>query len=191
MLLLQKSNARLKEFNQLKFIIMRKLIYLMLSLFMFAGTTSMAQEVSKKEERAERKAALSSEVSALVDSREYAFVVKTVLPLSLPPININPGAGGVIFGPEIVSSNLPFFGRAYGAASLDNDQGMVFSGAPENYQVKKRKKTYEVAMDVKTDSDSYGISLSISFDGAALLTISSSNRSDVSYSGNIAVIRKE
>lgn len=170
---------------------MRKLIYLVLSVFLFVGAKSMAQELSKKEERAERKAAVSSEVSDLVNSREYAFIAKMVLPLNLPPINLNPDSGGVIFSPEMVSSNLPFFGRAYGAASLDKDQGMVFAGAPENYKLKKRKKSYEVAMDVKTDSNSYGITISISFDGAALLTISSANRSDVSYSGNIAEIRKE
>jgi len=170
---------------------MRKLIYLIVSLFLFVGAKSMAQEVSKKEERTKHKAAVASEISHLVDSREYAFVAKTVLPLSLPPINLNPDSAGVIFGPEMVSSNLPFFGRAYGAASLDNDQGMAFAGVPENYQVEKRKKSYEVAMDVKTDTDSYGITISISLDGAALLTISSANRSDVSYSGHLAVIRKE
>ena len=170
---------------------MRKLIYLVLSVFLFVGAKSMAQEVSKKEERAERKAAVSTEVSELVDSRQYAFVAKMILPMNVPPINLNPGAGGVIFGTEMVSSNLPFFGRAYGATSLDNDQGMVFSGAPDNYQLKKRKKSYEVAMDVNTDTENYSINISINFDGSALLTISSSNRSDVSYSGEIAVIRKE
>src|SRR5690554_698262 len=107
---------------------MRKLMYFTLSMFMLVGTTSMAQEETKKEKRSEHKAELKKDVSALVDSRVYAFVARTVLPLSMPPINLNPDSDGVLFGPEMVNSNLPFFGRAYGGANLDNDKGMTFSG---------------------------------------------------------------
>jgi hypothetical protein len=170
---------------------MRKLIFITLSTLLLLGNTVMGQEMSKKEQKAERKAELNKEVSALVDSREYAFVAQTVLPLSLPPVNLNPDTGGVIFGPEMVTSNLPFFGVAYSGADLNNDQGMAFSGAPENYEIKKRKKNYEIKMDVKTDNDSYGLSLSIGLDGNTLLTISSTHRSDVSYSGILARIKKE
>ncbi|MDN3723563.1 DUF4251 domain-containing protein [Aequorivita sp. SDUM287046] len=170
---------------------MKNPVFILLWLCLSIGNLGFAQEETKKQQKAERKAELNKEIAQLIDSREYAFVANTVLPLSLPPINLNPGSADVIFGPEMVTSNLPFFGVAYSGADLSHDQGMAFSGAPTNYKIKNRKKTYDIEMDIKTDNDSYSLSLSVGLDGNALLTISSTHRSDVSYSGNIARIRKE
>jgi hypothetical protein len=52
--------------------------------------------------------------------------------------------------------------------------------------MEKGKKNYEGMVVVKGDDDKYKIYLTIGFDGNATLSVSSNNRSNISYTGEIS-----
>jgi hypothetical protein len=81
---------------------------------------------------------------------------------------------------------MPYFGRAYSGAGYGGDAGLKFAGKPEKYTVVKEKKNYQINVEVKSDNDTYKLSLSIGFEGSATLTVISNNRSTISYNGDIS-----
>lgn len=125
----------------------------------------------------------SDSIEGLLKSQSFEFIAKTVYPLSGSPKNVVGSDYSVTFSPEMVVSNLPFFGRAYSGMKMGRDKGMRFKGKPENFQIEKAE-AYQVSTLVN-DGDTYKISLSLSNSGNATLTISSNSRGTISYQGDI------
>src|SRR5690606_23006200 len=106
-----------------------------------------------------------------------------VYPLSGSPKNVVGSDYSVTFSPEMVVSNLPFFGRAYRGMKMGRDKGMRFKGKPENFQIEKAKE-FQLST-VVNDGDAYKISLSVANSGNATLTISSNSRGTITYQGEV------
>lgn len=170
---------------------MKKQLYLSIPFLLFFIVSGFSQVKDKKELKEERRQEAEREVAELIDSRTYAFMAKTAMPLALAPMALSPGGPGMVFSPDRIVCTLPFFGKVYDSEKTADDTGMIFSGAPVDYKVKKRKKSYEVSMEVTDENDTYSISLSVNIEGVTTVTISSVNRSDISYSGNLAIIKKD
>jgi hypothetical protein len=82
---------------------------------------------------------------------------------------------------------MPYFGTVTGAAAYGGrDGGMKFEGKPEGYTVTAKKKGYQVSAVVKGENDTYRLSLSVSPEGSSSLSITSNNRSVITYSGEIS-----
>jgi len=168
----------------------RKLIFLFIisTLITVAG---FSQEKSKKELKAEKKIEEQRRVEALINSNNFVFEARTALPTGMRPIDLSTRSNYVTFEPEMIDSYMPFFGKAYSGAGFGNDNGLEFKGKPEEFTLEKGKKNYQINTLVKGESDSYRISLSVSFSGYASLSISSNKRSTISYQGEISEIKKE
>jgi len=93
------------------------------------------------------------------------------------------------FSPELIVSEMPFFGRAF-SVPYGGAGGLKFEGKPEVYTIEKGKKFYFVNAKVKSKGDYFTVNLSISFDGGATMSISSNNRSPISYYGEISAVVK-
>jgi hypothetical protein len=164
---------------------------LMLTFVVLSLTNVIAQEKTKKQIKEEAKLEKQKQIALLVNSKEFVFSPRSVTPQGGRNINLTDVSYGMEFHPDLIKSYLPFFGRAYSGVGYGGDNGMEFEGKPTVYTIEKTKKAHVVKVEVRGARDSYSIMLSVYFEGNAYLTISSNNRSSISYDGTVAAIEKK
>lgn len=147
-----------------------------------------SQEKSTKKSKEERKLEQQKQTEELVNSKTFVFIGSMAYPQGGRSVNLATRPNFVKFSPELIDSDMPFFGRAYSGAGYggSSDGGLTFKGAPDEFSVKKTKKGFEIQSKVKTGNENFNLSLSVGTTGNASLTISSAGRSPMSYSGDIS-----
>ncbi|UFH34270.1 DUF4251 domain-containing protein [Flavobacterium acetivorans] len=158
---------------------------------LLAVTFSFAQEKTRKQLRKEKQIEKARQTSILIDSNEFVFVANKAFPLGFRDIDLTTNPNFIEFKPDFIRSEMPFFGRGYSGIGYGGDTGLKFEGKPSEFTIEKGKKTYEIKAMVRGKQDVFKILLSVFFDGNASLTISSNNRSTISYNGEIAKIEKK
>jgi len=148
-------------------------------------STAFAQEKSKKEIKEEKKIEKQKQVEDMMNSKSFDFVGRTAMPTGYKTVNLTTNANYVKFQPALIDSYMPFYGRAFSGVGYGTDDGLKFTGIPQEFTITKGKKNYQVNATVKGEKDTFRLSLSVGFEGSASLTISSNNRSAISYSGEI------
>jgi hypothetical protein len=159
----------------------------LLSLLFASG---FAQEKTKKELKEEKKIELQKQTEALVNSKEFIFVGRTAIPSGMRSVNLTSNTNYVKFQPEMIESEMPYYGRAYGSAGYGGDSGVKFKGKPDEFSIAKGKKNLEVQVVVKGEKDNFRLNLSVTYSGSASLSITSNNRSSILYNGEISPIEK-
>jgi hypothetical protein len=156
---------------------------IILALYFSAG---FAQEKTKKQTKAERKVEKQKQVEAMMDARTFVFTARTAIPQGYKTVNLNTNMYNVSFAPENIISYLPYYGRAYSGIGYGNDSGLKFEGKPEEFTITKGKKNFTAKAVVKGERDLFTLMLTVSFEGSASLSVSSNNRSTISYNGVIS-----
>jgi len=169
---------------------MKAKVLIILALSALIITPGFSQEKTKKELKKERKIERQKQTEALVNSREFVFSARTAMPQGGRSIDLSSNPGSVKFLPDLIKSDMPYFGSVTGFVSYGGDGGMKFEGIPEGYTVTAEKKGYQVNAVVKGENDIYRLSLSVSLEGGASLAITSNNRSVITYSGEISAPEK-
>lgn len=159
---------------------------IVLSTFLFFGNAS-AQ--IKKELMDSKQEVVSDRIGELLASQKFEFIANTMFPLGQPSKNLVGNDYSVIFSPEKLVSNLPYYGVAHRGMALGRDKGMRFQGEPNDYSITESGNGYLVTAMVKTDNDSFSISMEVSTSGYATLSIDSKNREAVSYQGEVRGFR--
>jgi hypothetical protein len=126
------------------------------------------------------------QIEMLVNSREFVFHARRAMPSHGSSIDLISNPNYVKFKPDFIEGSMPFFGRAYSGVGYGDEGGLRFSGQPEQFNVEKTKKNYEITATVKGESDNYRLSLSVAPEGSASLVIISNNRESISYIGEIS-----
>jgi hypothetical protein len=163
-----------------------RLLVLFLAIF---ATTGFAQEKSKKQIKEEQKIEKQKQIDMLVNSKTFVFNATRALPQGGKSINLT-SSYDMKFSPDLIESYLPYYGRAYSGVGYGGDSGMKFDGKPEEFTVTKGKKNYSINAVVKGNNDTYRLSLTVSFEGSGTLSITSNNRSFISYNGDITAPEK-
>jgi hypothetical protein len=164
-----------------------RLLVLLMAVFAASG---FAQEKTKKQIKQEQKIEKQKQIEALLNSKTFVFNATRALPQGGKSINLT-SSYDVKFSPNLVESNLPYYGRAYSGVGYGGDAGMKFEGKPEEFTVTKGKKNYSIDAVVKGNNDTYRLSLTVSFEGSGSLSITSNNRSFISYNGDITAPEKK
>lgn len=159
-------------------------------LLLFYAIAGFAQEKSRKQLKEEQKLERQKQTEALINARTFVFYAKTALPQGYKTVQLNTREYDVKFLPDFIVSYMPFYGRAYSGVGYGGDNGLKFEGKPEEFTVTKGKKNFQVNAVVIGENDVYTLSLSVGFEGSASLTITSNNRSPISYSGDVAAPEK-
>ncbi|WP_326936391.1 DUF4251 domain-containing protein [Flavobacterium sp. PL11] len=133
----------------------------------------------------------SKEIALLVESQEFKFVAQKAFPQGYNAIDLTTNYNFIEFSPNLIKSEMPFFGRGYSGIAYGGDQGLSFKGKPITYIIKKGNKKNELNANVRGDRDVFKIYLSILLNGSATLTIYSNNRSSISYFGTISKIENK
>jgi hypothetical protein len=164
------------------------ILFLLLAFFYLKNV--IAQEKTKKQIKEEAKIEKQKQIESLVESKEFVFVASRVVPQGGRTVNLTTEYT-VEIHPDFIKSDLPFFGRAYSGVGYGGDSGMKFEGKPKEFSIEKAKKAYIIKAEVKGESDIYTLLLSVYYDGYASLSISSNNRSSISYNGVIEKFKKK
>lgn len=160
------------------------LLVLMLSGLLFS------QEKSKKELKKMQAIEKQKKVETLLETKQFQFVGYRAFPLGYRSIDLTTNPNYITFSPELIKSEMPFFGRATGSLPYGGgDGGLHFEGVPDFFTLEKIKKGHELKTTVKGKNDTYKIQLTIFNDGGGSLVITSNNRASISYSGTISGIK--
>lgn len=155
-------------------------------LFLLIMSNCFTQEKSKKELKEERKIEKQKQIETMVNAKMFVFVARTAMPTGMRSINLTSNPNFVKFQPDMIESEMPFFGKAYSGVGYGGDTGLKFKGNPGEFTVVKGKKGFEINTVIKGESDNYKLYLFVGFEGSASLSISSNNRSTISYQGEIS-----
>lgn len=161
--------------------------YKFLLLLLFIGM-SFTQCVTSNKLLSKTNLEKIQEIALLVESQEFKFIAQKAFPQGYNAIDLTTNFNFIEFSPNLITSEMPFFGRGYSGIAYGGDQGLSFKGKPNTYSIKKGNKKYELNTNVRGDRDVFKIYLSILSNGSATLTINSNNRSSISYFGAISKI---
>jgi hypothetical protein len=153
-------------------------------------TSAFPQEKTKKELKEERKLEKQKQVESMVNDTVFVFVGRTALPTGMSSVNLSSNPNYLKFQPDMIESEMPYFGKGYSGIGYGGDSGLKFKGKPEKFTVEKKKKNYQIDTNVKVGSDNFRISLSVTFEGSTSLSIISNNRNTISYEGEISPLKK-
>ena len=160
---------------------------LLMALLAFIGIIGYSQENSSKQTKEEQKLAVQQQTEALLNAREFVFIGLDAYPTGYRTVSLSGRQNFVKFHPELIESDMPYFGRANSNAAYASasNGGLKFKGKPEEYQFDKKKKNYQITTVVKESGEAYNITLIVQFSGSATLTIICNSRSPISYNGYI------
>lgn len=145
-----------------------------------------AQESSGKVQRLKKRVEQEQQIEGLINSKTFVFVASRAIPQGVGSVDLTSNSNYIEFNPEKIKSYMPFFGRAY-SIDYGGDGGIKFDEKPDVYKIAtlKKGKGYEINASVSTTRDVYKLTLFVSPEGAATLTVTSNQRSTISYHGEI------
>ena len=124
-------------------------------------------------------------VKEMVSGQRYTFRAQNVTPLGgrLRQLSNN---DELRVTKDQISSDLPYFGRAYNA-SPGSSGGIQFTSKDFAYSISNKKKDgWNVVIQFKDAQDVKQMQLSIFSNGSASLQVLSNNRQSISFNGYIA-----
>jgi hypothetical protein len=164
-------------------------IYLSGMLFFMALLSNL--QTTSAQTKQEKRAAQALEIKHLIDGQAYVFYATTVKPMSGRNRQLTADYT-VDITKEKVTSDLPYFGRAYSAPIGNSDGGIKFNSTNFEYVIKDRKKGgWDIAIKPKDVQDVQVFNLSVFENGYANLQVTSTNRQSISFSGEIRKRKKD
>lgn len=150
------------------------------------AASGFSQEKRGKVEREKRRYEKAHQIDSLMKAKTFVFIASRALPQGGGTVDLTTNSNSIKFQPGKIECYMPFFGRAY-HIGYGGDGGIKFEGAPLKYTIESRKRgtEFEVNAGVSVTQDSFQLSLSVNNNGSATLTISSNQRSTISYFGEI------
>lgn len=136
-----------------------------------------------KASKNEKKDAQYKQMVALIDGGEFVYTVQSANPTGGKTVQIT-SSYTLEVKDGTYKAYLPYYGRAHNA-SYGGDGGVEFDGEPTDLKVEKNvdKRTITITFEIKNKNELYGCNLVTGGGGNGTLTISSSNRSTISYYG--------
>lgn len=150
---------------------------------------AMAQE-SRRERRQDRDREKAAEIEKLIETGDLRFLAQFALPMSGGSIHLTSEYTLDIQG-DMVTSWLPFFGRAYSVSYNTREGGIKFSEKVDQIEWKRVKHGYRTLMEVKTKDDYYSLNLFVSQSGLGTLDVSSKNRQPISFNGIVVKLENK
>ena len=168
-----------------------KTIFSLLVLILSLGTTTgFSQDKTRREQKEERNLEKQKQIEAMVNAKEFVFVPRTALPSGMKQVYLSLDQFYIKFHPDYIDSYMPFYGRAYSGVGYGTDTGLSFKGTPEKFTIKKEGSIFQINVVVNGETDIFSLFLSVGSEGSASLSISTNNRSSISYQGEVSALEK-
>ena len=164
---------------------MKKALVLLVSITFFISNNTIAQ--SKKELKKEEQKEDYQKTKDLIDNKDFVFEADWATSYKGKRINIAGDRYTLMVKLDSSIAILPFYGRSYSGSSYGGDGGIKFNIEDVSYDIEhndKKTKT-KIKYEVKHKSENYDIILTVYSNGNANLSVSSNNRSTMTYDGKI------
>lgn len=156
-------------------------------LFVLGLSTSYAQDINVEE---------------VLNNKSYTFHATSTMPLNSPEISkvlskmagamgsgniiLNASEYYVTFSNSKISSQLPYYGRAYSSEMNSNDRGMKFESTKFSEKIRKNKRgSYQVDYKIEDTNSARNLGLTVQPNGQAMLVVISNTRESITYNGYI------
>ena len=166
---------------------------LIIGILVLAFATANAQETKKqtrKEKKAAREAMLIEQTKTVLENKVYVFEATQVIPSTMRSRTLT-SSYNVQIKNDTITCYLPYFGKAHTAAYGSSQSPMDFIQPIENYKFEKTKKGYEVKFETSNNNDRLNFFFRIADTGSASLSVNSTNRSSISYHGDIVKVEEK
>jgi len=117
-----------------------------------------------------------------VEARKYTFVAQNAMPMRGRTVQLTSLYDLRVTGDSVIAA-LPYYGRAYSAPLNPSESGLSFTSVSFDYQVKYRKKRWEVSIKPKDVQRVSEMNLTIYSNGRASLQVTSNDRQPISFNG--------
>ena len=129
--------------------------------------------------------AQTNNAKALIDGQNFVFRAQSVTPQTGNLRQLNNDYYTLRITKDAITSDLPYFGRAYTAPIDPTQGGMQFTSKKFDYSVKEKKRKWEITIKTKDVNDAAQMQLTVYDNGTAYLQVNSTNRQPISYNGVI------
>ena len=146
---------------------------------------SVSSSTSKKE----KNAADFAKTSALIESGNYQFTVRSATPSGGKTVQIT--SSYVLEASDgTYNAYLPYYGRAH-SVSYGGDGAVEFKGEPENLKITRDedKNKISVSFTMKSEKDQNKVTLDIGPSGFGNLVVTSQKRQTISYYGFASALK--
>ena len=156
------------------------LVLLFLSLTVFFGC-SAAKNISTEQ------VTNSDSLQSMINAHNFVFVPQFVNPVGISRRDVSGGNYDFTVKKDTVISYLPFFGRGYIAPLSPTDVDFDFTSTKFSYTILPAKHGWNISIKPADQHYLHEFYFKVFNNGSASLTITSIDRSSLSYDGYIAV----
>jgi hypothetical protein len=177
--------------HNIKIHAMKKLLIFLLTLvaanFLIAANYPGSEE---KLSRSEKKAAKQIIVKEAVESKRFAIEFERLHIYRYGIIDLNPGNNYIIVSGDKAAIRAGYMGRQIGTMPI---AGIKLTGNPSYYKMEKGSSNgaYKIEMEVKGETDTFHINITVSENGTCNTTISANRIDNVRYTGTLIPIAKQ
>ena len=129
--------------------------------------------------------------SIVVDSQHYVFVPQTASPQRGGLKHLD-GSYDIVISKDSIKSYLPYYGTAYSGVEYGSTTSpLEFVSTKFNYTSTPKKKNdgWDITIETKDQTDSKKLMFSIFDNGNTGLIVTTSNRSQISFNGDIEAVK--
>ncbi len=164
---------------------MKRLLALIFAIAFAPGTLTDAVSGEMQINSEDGRKGQYQEIADLVEEGNFIFRARRAFPQIGGSIDLTGHHGVIEFSENHAKSALPFFGRAY-TPQYGAPGGIRFNGEMDNLEISRDPERMRIRCSFEVrDIDHYRVSMDISSDGRATVSITSNNRSPMRYEGNI------
>jgi hypothetical protein len=126
----------------------------------------------------------------IVEEGNFLFRAQRAFPVGGSPVYLTSNYGYIEISGSTSEAGLPFFGRIYNIR--DGRAGNIeFTGVMENLNVAENPDKLRIRYSFEVrDDDNYKVIMDIGYNGDAMVSILTNNRSHISYQGDISRTEK-
>jgi len=154
------------------------------------ATIPVFSQDSKKDTREKEKEEQYQALLLLINNQQYEFRANRANPQRGPQVDLTTRENFLRINKEHAAADMPYFGRAFSAGYSASDGGVQFEGPMETYEVIKndKKRRLTIKFKIKGPDDTYTCTLNVSAPNSAILSVISTRRQTISYSGVVSGI---
>ncbi len=155
-------------------------LYIVIALFLMqsCGSSADATKIAKTTE--------------LIESREFEIEHDWLSPMDGGQINLMGNANFIRFKNDSVNLFLPFFGERFFGGGYNSEGGIVYEGPLKDFEITSDKKNKHI-IKFSTDQNTENLDFVINIypEGNLNTRVISSQRSFISYQGEIGELKEE
>ncbi len=163
-----------------------RIILFIILVFSFNSLIGQSR-LERKELKEEKSQKEYFEIKKFVESRMYKFEVDRVTPVRFPSIIFSGDGYYLTIHKDRVDTYLPYFGVRHSGGGFGESGGIEFNDSVEDYKVEydDDKKRIIVKFTSGNKGERFDVTLSVFKNGSSSLSINSTSRSRISYSGHL------